>query len=110
MYCPNCGNQIDDNAAVCLNCGISTDRFKAPQEKKPSAGWWWLGFFLPIVGFLIWALCSDTPKKARKAGMGAIVGMIVSILLVVLFYVLYFIFIFWAMSESMSMDAVYLSL
>lgn len=23
MYCKNCGNQMDPNAAVCLNCGVA---------------------------------------------------------------------------------------
>lgn len=24
MYCKNCGQQIDDKAAVCIHCGVST--------------------------------------------------------------------------------------
>lgn len=25
MYCKNCGSQIDDNAFVCVHCGVRTD-------------------------------------------------------------------------------------
>lgn len=25
MYCKNCGKQIDNNAVVCVHCGVSTD-------------------------------------------------------------------------------------
>lgn len=25
MYCQNCGQQIDDNAYVCIHCGVRTD-------------------------------------------------------------------------------------
>lgn len=24
MFCKNCGQQIDDNAAVCIHCGVAT--------------------------------------------------------------------------------------
>ena len=26
MYCKNCGNQMDPNAAVCVKCGVATGR------------------------------------------------------------------------------------
>lgn len=34
MFCKNCGKEIDDNAVVCPNCGVATDKFKeaAPAE------------------------------------------------------------------------------
>ena len=25
MYCQHCGNQLDDNASFCPNCGVATD-------------------------------------------------------------------------------------
>ncbi len=25
MYCKNCGKEIDNNAAVCIHCGVATD-------------------------------------------------------------------------------------
>lgn len=33
MYCKNCGQQIDDNAYVCIHCGVKTD-MSAKQKKK----------------------------------------------------------------------------
>lgn len=32
MYCRNCGKEIDDNAAVCIHCGVST---KDPKAEQP---------------------------------------------------------------------------
>lgn len=32
MYCYNCGKQIDDNAVVCIHCGVPTKNMK--QEKQ----------------------------------------------------------------------------
>ncbi len=26
MYCRNCGKEIADNAAVCVNCGVSLNK------------------------------------------------------------------------------------
>lgn len=34
MYCKNCGQQIDDNAAFCSRCGASA-RNQAPQAQQP---------------------------------------------------------------------------
>lgn len=33
-YCPNCGNAVDPNAAVCLNCGVALTK---PEENKANA-------------------------------------------------------------------------
>ena len=30
MYCKNCGQQIDDKAAVCIHCGVAT---KDPEQQ-----------------------------------------------------------------------------
>ena len=55
-----------------------------------------LGFFVPLAGFILWAVLNDTqPKNAKKAGIGAIIGVVASVVGVVLLYVLYFaIFLF----------------
>ncbi len=42
MYCRNCGHQINDNAAVCLNCGVKAgvgDKFcpNCGKETMPNA-------------------------------------------------------------------------
>lgn len=88
MFCSNCGKEISDNAAICVGCGRSVK--KAPNSKDSnSAGWWWLGFFLPMVGlilFIVWS--GDYPLKAKKVGWGALIGAIVSVAFIILAYVL----------------------
>ena len=27
MYCTNCGKEIDDNAVICVHCGVATDNY-----------------------------------------------------------------------------------
>ena len=95
MYCRYCGKEISDLAAVCVHCGQSVNKPTQTSEGHVSAGWWWLGFLIPLAGFLIWIFSHETePIKAKKAGIGAIVGTVVSIVSAVLFYVLYFVLIF----------------
>ena len=81
-FCKNCGNQIEDNAATCPNCGASQNT--TPQATD-NGGFLWglLGCCIPIVGlFLVW---KDTkPKTSKAAGIGALVGVI----LMILYYIL----------------------
>lgn len=88
-FCKNCGQEINENAAVCLNCG-------ATQETKPAVvdngGFLWgaLGCCIPIVGLILFLVWKDTkPKTAKAAGIGALVSVIAS----VVFYIIYFVLI-----------------
>ena len=92
MFCKYCGKEISDLASVCIHCGQSVNKPVQTKEGHVSAGWWWLGFLIPMAGLLVWIFCHDNePKKAKKAGIGAIVGAVTSVVLFVLFYVLFFI-------------------
>ncbi len=94
MFCPNCGKELSDLADICVGCGRSVKNLKSTASDSASAGWWWLGFFFPLIGFILWAIWSGNyPMKAKKAGIGAIVGTITSVVLFVLFYVLIIIII-----------------
>ena len=96
MYCTNCGREIDDKAAVCLGCGCEVKNVRNSAKDTGSIGWGFLGFFVPLAGFILLAVLNDTqPKNAKKAGIGAIIGVVASVVGVVLLYVLYFaIFLF----------------
>ncbi len=96
MYCPHCGKEINEQVDICLGCGRSIKNIKnAAKNDSNSIGWWWLGFFFPFIGFILWLVWTgDTPIRAKRAGWGALVGVIVSIVLVVLLYVAIFAFSF----------------
>lgn len=35
MYCSKCGKQIDDDAVICVYCGVPTAKFNAQKDDKP---------------------------------------------------------------------------
>ena len=86
MFCPYCGKEINDNADICLGCGRSVSNVKkASCKDSNSVGWWWLGFFFPFVGLILWLVWTgSTPMRAKRTGWGALVGAIVSVVLSIL--------------------------
>ena len=87
-YCPNCGTQVRDDQDVCLSCGksLKTSSFKKNvQEEGSTTGYAVLGFFVPIVGlilYLIWK--EERPRAASSAGKGALFSVIIG----VVFYII----------------------
>ena len=85
-FCRNCGQQIDDRAAVCPHCGVA-------QENKPQVvdnggfGWGVLGCCIPIVGLVLFLVWKDTkPKTAKAAGIGALVSAGIGLLYYILMF------------------------
>ena len=81
MYCPNCGEQIDDKAVVCPKCGVPVKNATAPDDV--------LGFLFPIIGlilYLVWK--SERPLRAKSAGKGALIGFIVGIVFSIISYII----------------------
>lgn len=81
MYCPHCGQHIDDRAVICPKCGIPVSGKKTTNPNDASSfGWAFLGFIFPLIGlilFLVWK--DESPLKAKSCGKGALVGVIVSV-------------------------------
>lgn len=54
-----------------------------PQQSDDtgSVGWGILGFFIPLVGLILWLVWKDTkPKNAKSAGIGALIGVGICVL------------------------------
>lgn len=81
MFCPHCGQEIDDKAVVCPKCGVPIAPKKTTNPDDASSfGWALLGFLIPLVGlilFLVWK--DESPLKAKSCGKGALVGVIVEV-------------------------------
>ena len=89
MYCRNCGAKIEEGTSYCPSCGVSQrGGGNAPnnynnynqQYDSGSFGWAVLGFFVPLVGLILWIVwMNDRPKSAKMSGLGALASVIFSI-------------------------------
>lgn len=81
-FCSHCGKEVLDSAVVCPNCGsgICDKNIIITQDDAPSTAWAVLGFFFPLVGFILYLVNLDRlPLKAKSAGKGALIGFICGI-------------------------------
>ena len=74
--------------------------YPQPQYDSGSAGWGVLGFFIPLVGLILFLIWRDTkPRSSKKAGIGALIGGIVQIIFAIL-WVGVFLALFEEMNEN----------
>lgn len=85
MFCKNCGKEIDDNAAVCVHCGVlTTTQQQAPvndESKKNTMAT--VGFVFSFLVAIVGLICSIIGlNRASKQGLNgkglAIAGIIIS--------------------------------
>ena len=92
MYCKYCGKVIDDDSKFCTDCGsaVNNDAGDTSSFDKPSKAFAVLGFFLPLVGLILYAIYErKQPKRAKSAGKGALVGFITKVIISIICLVLY---------------------
>ena len=90
MFCKNCGQQIDDNAAVCIHCGVATDNNMSSKSTldNPSHLAGIASCCFPVVGIILYFLWKD--EKPQSASL-VCKWMIGGIIIWVIFYVLAFV-------------------
>ncbi len=85
MYCSKCGQEINGTPAFCPKCGSQIGNNAYQPEDEPNKGYAIIGFFLPIVGLILYLVYeSKMPKKAKSAGKGALAGVITQVVLYIL--------------------------
>lgn len=95
MYCKNCGRTVDDTSSYCNNCGARIDNKPNADvsEDSSSMGFAILGFFIPIIGLILFLIYEGKkPKRAKSAGKGALIGFITRIVLTIILVILYVVF------------------
>jgi hypothetical protein len=95
MYCKNCGKIVDEDSLYCNNCGTRLDNIQNQtiSEDKPSFGFAILGFFIPLVGLILFLIYEGKkPKRAKSAGKGALIGFLTKIALSIILVILYVVF------------------
>ena len=101
MYCSNCGNKINDNERYCPYCGaeqnidytVSAQQAanKVSNDDTGSIGWGVLGFFIPLVGIILYCVWrNEKPLNAKISLKGAIISFILEAVLVVVYFVCIF--------------------
>lgn len=95
MYCKNCGRPVDDTSSYCNNCGARIDNKPNADvsENNSNLGFAILGFFIPIVGLILFLIYEEKkPKRAKSAVKGALIGFITEIVLAIILVILYVVF------------------
>ena len=79
-YCAHCGSEIDEKAVICVHCGCPVENHNTPAENPNDTNhvlFGLLGAVVPVAGlilFIIWR--NEHPKRAKAAGIGALIGWI----------------------------------
>ena len=75
-FCSHCGKEIVEEAVICPGCGCPVESKKTKVlGDKCSIGWGVLGFFIPIVGLILYLVNrTKNPAMAKTAGIGALIG------------------------------------
>lgn len=88
MFCSKCGKEIDENSTTCAYCLAPIGKQPYVPEDKSSFGDAVLGFFIPIVGLILYLVYhNNKPKQAKSAGKGALIGFTLRIILIILYFV-----------------------
>lgn len=59
MFCYNCGKEVDDNAVICVNCGVALKKSEPleAEEEKPKRGKGIASMVLGIISIIFVLLC-----------------------------------------------------
>ncbi|MGE7941180.1 zinc ribbon domain-containing protein [Lysinibacillus xylanilyticus] len=96
MYCPNCGSSINENAEICVHCGVNVLKFsnQVTSAKNDTPNIWINVLSLccfPLLGIIIYFVWKDTqPKAAKSALIYALFGIGISIIIMIISFVIGF--------------------
>ena len=94
MFCQGCGKKVNEGADICLNCGRYVSKTVVNNEvvtgdDTNTAGWGILGFFIPLVGLILYISWKDSkPRSAKAAGKGALISVIVNVVLTIIIFII----------------------
>lgn len=90
MFCKNCGKQIDNNAAICIYCGVSTENNGSSLNgiDNPSHLPGIAGCCFPLVGIILYFMWKDEKPKSASLVIkwtlaGIAIGFIGSIIYII---------------------------
>ena len=96
MYCPNCGTNINENAEICINCGVNVLKFTGQtavvEDDKSNI---WVNLLslccFPLLGIIMFFVWKDKqPKAAKHALIFAIIGFVLSFIIGIISFLIGF--------------------
>ena len=103
MFCKNCGKEIDDNASICIYCGVATGKQENVNVEKKVNGFGiagfvvsllslWLGMYFmiaSIVGLVLSIVGMCMSKKCTSCNGLAIAGLVIGIISLVIWVIVW---------------------
>ncbi|VEU82091.1 zinc ribbon domain-containing protein [Acholeplasma hippikon] len=92
-YCPHCGEKVNPDQTVCLNCGKFLDSANTSPTKvaedNGGGGWTLLGFFMPLIGVILYVIwINERPNTAKSLIKGVFTSLIVAGVIFVLWIII----------------------
>lgn len=88
MYCRHCGQEISENSVICPICHYHLSNDRSETSSVESVMICLFSFFIPLVGFVLWAIFKDEDSsKAKKALISSIIGVVLGLFLVILVFI-----------------------
>lgn len=70
---------------------VSATQSQQTDSEGSTVGWGILGFFIPIVGFILWLIWKDEhPARAKSAGIGCLVSVCLGVVGSILYIIILF--------------------
>lgn len=94
MYCPNCGSSINENAEICVHCGVNVHNFMSRKTiiTNDKSNIWVNSLSLccfPILGIIMFFVWKDKqPNAAKSALIFGLIGTFISIVIAIISFVL----------------------
>jgi len=88
MFCKNCGQEIDDNADICIHCGVATGKNDSSLNSvdNPSHLPGIAGCCFPIVGIILYFVWKDKkPLSAKLVIKWTLAGIAINIILSIIY-------------------------
>ncbi|WP_297957767.1 zinc ribbon domain-containing protein [uncultured Ruminococcus sp.] len=88
-FCRKCGSQIDDEAVICPKCGVQQNTNINVSDNvigstRNTNGIAALGIFLPLIGWIVYAIMDKTALKSKDLLSGNILGTIIYVVLFII--------------------------
>lgn len=85
MFCKNCGQEINDNADICIHCGVATGNNGSALD-NPSHLPGVAGCCFPIVGIILYFIWKDKkPLSAKLVIKWTLAGVAINVILTIIY-------------------------